>query len=71
MYKRQGLDVFYEEPLPPSSPLYKLDNVLMSAHCADRTKDFQASSVEFFVRNLLRYAGGRPVENQVDKRAGY
>ena len=66
-----GLDVFYEEPLPASSPLYKLDNVLMSAHCADRTKEFQTESMEFFVHNMENYISGRPVENVVDKRAGY
>ena len=66
-----GLDVFYQEPLPAHSPLYKLDNVLMSAHCADRTKDFQNSSIELFAQNLLKYAAGEPIENQVDKKVGY
>lgn len=66
-----GLDVFYQEPLPSDSRLYKLDNVLMSAHCADRTKDFQASSIEVFVQNLMKYAAGQPIRNQVDKKAGY
>ncbi len=36
-----ALDVFYEEPLPPASPLWAMDNVLLSPHCADRTKEFQ------------------------------
>lgn len=66
-----GLDVFYQEPLPEDSRLYKFDNVLMSAHCADRTKNFQVSAIEAFVQNLMKYAAGQPVENQVDKKAGY
>lgn len=66
-----GLDVFYEEPLPADSPLYTLDNVLMSAHCADRTKEFQVESMEFFVHNMENYIAGRPVENIIDKNAGY
>jgi phosphoglycerate dehydrogenase-like enzyme len=66
-----GLDVFYEEPLPAESPLYRLDNVLMSAHCADRTKEFQLESLEFFAKNMLNYVHGQALENQVDKRRGY
>lgn len=36
-----ALDVTEVEPLPEDSPLYELDNVLLSPHCADRTADFQ------------------------------
>ena len=32
-----ALDVFETEPLPENSPLYELDNCLLSPHCADRT----------------------------------
>jgi phosphoglycerate dehydrogenase-like enzyme len=66
-----GLDVFYTEPLPSGSPLYKLDNVLMSAHCADRTKEFQHESLQFFVHNVRRFCSGEPLDNVVDKAAGY
>lgn len=66
-----GLDVFYEEPLPASSPLYALDNVLLSAHCADRTKEFQVESLHFFCANMRRFISGQPLENIVDKSAGY
>jgi len=33
-----ALDVFAQEPLPAENELWGLDNVLMSPHCADRTK---------------------------------
>ena len=39
--KGAALDVTEVEPLPEDSPLYELDNVLLSPHCADRTATFQ------------------------------
>ena len=67
-----GLDVFYEEPLPVGSPLYELDNVLMSPHCADKTKEFQIESLQFFCDNVRRHYQGEELENVVaDKAAGY
>ncbi|KAG2489804.1 hypothetical protein HYH03_011753 [Edaphochlamys debaryana] len=66
-----ALDVFEEEPLPPSSPLWGLDNVLLSPHCADRTKEFQFESLAFFVDNMARFLGGQELANVCDKRGGY
>ena len=42
--KGAALDVCEVEPLPEDSPLWALDNVLLSPHCADRTADFQVCS---------------------------
>lgn len=78
--KGAALDVFYEEPLPESSPLWALDNVFMSPHCADRTKEFQFQSMQLFVRNLKAWAetAGLSQEEQrcslanvCDKKLGY
>ena len=33
------------EPLPQDSPLWELDSVLLSPHCADRTATFQVGSL--------------------------
>ena len=38
--KGAALDVFDEEPLPNGHPFYKLENVLLSPHCADHTADW-------------------------------
>lgn len=65
------LDVFATEPLPTNSPLYQLDSVLMSAHCADRTDDFQFQTLELFVEIMDGYLRGKPLPNIVDKNAGY
>ena len=37
--RHAGLDVFHNEPLPPTHPLAKLDNVTLSAHAAFRTPE--------------------------------
>jgi phosphoglycerate dehydrogenase-like enzyme len=66
-----ALDVFETEPLPASSPLYKLENVLLSPHCADHTADWLEQAMQFFLDNFRRYAAGEPLLNIVDKKAGY
>jgi phosphoglycerate dehydrogenase-like enzyme len=43
----------------------------MSAHCADRTKEFQYESLQFFLANMQRYLDGEELANVCDKRAGY
>ncbi|MFE8598624.1 D-2-hydroxyacid dehydrogenase [Archangium violaceum] len=66
-----ALDVFEHEPLPASHPLWRLDNVLLSPHCADNTPQWRERSVELFLRNLERFEHGEPLLNVVDKAAGY
>jgi phosphoglycerate dehydrogenase-like enzyme len=66
-----ALDVFETEPLPAGHPFYRLDNVLLSPHCADHTPGWQESTLDFFLENLARFRAGQPLENVVDKRRGY
>jgi phosphoglycerate dehydrogenase-like enzyme len=66
-----ALDVFVTEPLPKESPLWSLDNVLISPHCADHTATWLNEAMEFFVANFERFVKGEPLENVVDKSAGY
>jgi phosphoglycerate dehydrogenase-like enzyme len=68
-----SLDVFEHEPLPETSPLWGMDNVLISPHCTDRTinPDFMDLSMQVFIDNFDRYRQGQPLENIVDKQAGY
>jgi phosphoglycerate dehydrogenase-like enzyme len=67
-----ALDVFEVEPLPASSPLWELDNVLLSPHNMDKTATFMHESTEFFVREQLpRFVQGRELLNPVDPKAGY
>lgn len=68
-----SLDVFEHEPLPESSPLWGMDNVLISPHCTDRTvnPDYLEVSMQIFIENFHRYRNGEPLRNIVDKQAGY
>mmetsp|Transcript_9727 Transcript_9727/g.12672 ORF Transcript_9727/g.12672 Transcript_9727/m.12672 type:complete len:102 (-) Transcript_9727:233-538(-) len=70
--KGAGLDVTTLEPLPTESPLWELDNVLLSPHNMDVTATFLRESTEFFVKeNLERFVRGVTLLNLVDKVAGY
>ena len=69
--KGAGLDVFDTEPLPEGHPFYKLENVLLSPHCADHTADWTEQAMRFFVAQFERYGEDRPLENVVNKRQGY
>jgi phosphoglycerate dehydrogenase-like enzyme len=66
-----GLDVFEVEPLSANSPLWKLDNVILSPHIAGFTPDYDRRAIDVFTRNLRRYLEGRPLLNLVDRDAGY
>lgn len=66
-----ALDVFHTEPVPPEHPLWSLDNVLLSPHTADHHTSWLDDATRFFVRNYARYVDGEPLENIVDKQAGY
>ena len=66
-----GLDVFDTEPLPSSSPLWSLDNVLITPHVSATTTRFWRRETDLIVENIERYLAGRPLRNAVDKEAGY
>jgi phosphoglycerate dehydrogenase-like enzyme len=66
-----ALDVFNVEPLPAGHPFYKMTNVLLSPHTADRVEGFLGPAVDAFLENLERFLEVQPLENLVDKHAGY
>jgi phosphoglycerate dehydrogenase-like enzyme len=66
-----GLDVFREEPLPPDSPLWELDNVLITPHIGGTSQRFWDRQTELMIRNIGNYLADLPLENLVDKRLGY
>jgi phosphoglycerate dehydrogenase-like enzyme len=66
-----GLDVFEREPLPDDSPLWTMDNVLISPHVAGFTPRYDERAAALFAENLNRYMAGRPLLNLLDKAQGY
>ena len=66
-----ALDVYETEPLPAGHPFYRLENVLLSPHCADHTPGFNELDMDLFMQNLRRFLNGEPLMNVVDKAAGY
>ncbi len=69
--KGAGLNVFEHEPLPPGHPFYKLENLLLSPHCADHTADWQDQAMQFFLAQYARFDRGEPLKNVVNKKLGY
>ncbi|MCJ7710451.1 MAG: D-2-hydroxyacid dehydrogenase [Chloroflexi bacterium] len=65
------LDTFLEEPLPPTSPLYDLPNVILTPHTSWSSTRVLDRSVDLFCENLRRFAAGRSLVNVVDPDAGY
>lgn len=65
------LDVTEAEPLPEDSPLWDLENVLLTPHYAGFHEDYNALAMEVALENLGRYLRGEPLRNLVDKSAGY
>jgi phosphoglycerate dehydrogenase-like enzyme len=66
------LDVYPEEPLPESSPLWATPNLIMSPHCAiDDASSYAERALDIFLGNLKRYLTGRQLVNVVDTRLGY
>ena len=66
-----ALDVFSEEPLPPSSPYWDMPNVIVTPHVSGALRDYWTPLVALFSDNLRRFERGEPLLNVVDKAAGY
>ena len=66
------LDVFREEPLASTSPLWHLRQVLLTPHISPVSPGrFWPRQLDLFLDNWTRYVSGKPLRNQVDKNAGY
>jgi phosphoglycerate dehydrogenase-like enzyme len=66
-----SLDVTSEEPLPPSSTLWTMDNVFITPHTGGFAEKMWERHYVNFTENLRRYLAGEPLLWTVDKDAGY
>jgi phosphoglycerate dehydrogenase-like enzyme len=66
-----GLDVTAVEPLPPSSPLWSLENVFITPHTSGISVQLWEREGDLLMDNLERWFSGQPLRNLVDKTRGY
>ncbi|HNP70305.1 MAG TPA: D-2-hydroxyacid dehydrogenase [Kouleothrix sp.] len=66
-----ALDVFEHEPLPADSPLWSLQNVLVSPHSGSTSDRENSRLTELFSENLRRFLAGEPLLNILDIQALY
>jgi phosphoglycerate dehydrogenase-like enzyme len=66
-----GLDVFEHEPLEAGSPLWDLENVILTPHISGANRGYMDRACELFAENLKRFAANRPLLNLVDPSLGY
>jgi phosphoglycerate dehydrogenase-like enzyme len=65
-------DVYYTEPLPPESPLWDLDNVILTPHICGVSPQYMARAMQIIAHNLNVYLSGQgEMINLVDMQAGY
>lgn len=66
-----ALDVFTSEPLPPDDELWAMPHVIVSPHMSGDVIGWRQDLIDQFTTNLRRWISGEPLENVIDKAAGY
>ena len=66
-----GLDVTEEEPLPKKSPLWGMENVVITPHHSGWSEKYMDRAIDLFCVNINAYLSGKPLPNLVDKTQGY
>jgi len=65
------LDVTEQEPLPPDSELWTLENVIITPHISSSSTDSHERTAELFCKNLRRYLRHEKMLNVIDRAKGY
>jgi phosphoglycerate dehydrogenase-like enzyme len=66
-----ALDVFETEPLPAASPLWSLDNAILTPHVSNSSPKVRERSLALVAENVRRFKAGEPLRNVVDRAVGY
>jgi phosphoglycerate dehydrogenase-like enzyme len=66
-----ALDVFEEEPLPATSPLWNLDNIIIAPHVSGYSQRYDEKAAQVFIENLNRYLSNEALLNRLDRTRGY
>jgi phosphoglycerate dehydrogenase-like enzyme len=66
-----ALDVTRIEPLPASSPLWPMANVIISPHMSGDYVGYEQAVVSAFIDNFRRFGSGKSLLNVVDKKSGF
>jgi D-2-hydroxyacid dehydrogenase (NADP+) len=66
-----ALDVASQEPLPPDSPLWKLENVFITPHMSAVSDQLWTRQTDLLLTNLERWFSGEELINRVDLERGY
>lgn len=66
-----GLDVTDPEPLPKDSPLWDMENVVITPHVTPKLPDRTQRSIDMIVENINRYRKGESMLNALTPRDVY
>jgi phosphoglycerate dehydrogenase-like enzyme len=66
-----SLDVFHQEPLPPTDPLWSAPNVILTPHTSGFRQGHWDEVIDLFADNIDRFRRGEPVRFRVNPELGY
>jgi len=69
--KGAAFDVFQKEPLPPDSPLWDCENLIVTPHMSAKSVYYIDRCIDIFIRNIQAYRGNRPMVNLVNTAREY
>lgn len=66
-----ALDVTDPEPLPKESPLWDMENVIITPHHSGLSHEYMNRAISLFCDNLKAFLDDFPLPNEVNKALGY